>query len=174
MIRHAWIGVAVVAACVASGCSQATPGTSRSLGAVGYESAFAAANEVVAQYFSIESSNPHTGIIRSRPKSVKAPKERLLGGSPARHVATVRVRTEGKTVVAYATVALQRQGGAELREIRPGADNYDSVPNQTPAEREAATTVDQNESWRTHTYAHDVERKILQDIYRSVNPKAEK
>ena len=174
MIRHAWVVVAVAAACVAGGCNQPMPGTSRSLGGVDYASAFAAANEVMAQYFSVESSDPHTGIIQSRPKVVQAPKERLLGGSPARQVATLRVRTEGKMVVAYATVALQRQGGAILQEMRPGMDDYDSVPNQTPAEREGATTVEQNESWRTHKYAHDVERKILQDIYRSVNPKAEK
>ncbi|MGB2820398.1 MAG: hypothetical protein WBF17_05420 [Phycisphaerae bacterium] len=172
MIRHAWIVVAVVAACVAAGCNQPTPGTSRSLGAVDYASAFAAANEVMAQYFSVESSDPLTGIIESRPKPVPAPNERLLGGSPARQVATLRIRSEGKAVVAYATVALQRQGGAMLGQIRPGTDNYDSVPNQTPAEREGATTVEQNESWRTHKYAHDVERRILQDIYRSVNPKA--
>jgi len=174
MVRHAWIVVAVVGACVAAGCSQPTPGTSRSLGTVDYASAFAAANEVMAQYFSVESSDPESGIIQSRPKPVRAPHERLLGGSPARQVATLRIHPEGKTVVAYATVALQRQGGAVLRHIRPGTDNYDSVPNQTPAEREGATTVEQNESWRTHAYAHEVERKILQDIYRSLNPKAEK
>lgn len=174
MIRHAWIVTAAAATCIVAGCNQPIPGTSRSLGTVDYTLAFAAANEVMTQYFSVLSSNPHTGIITSRPKPVEAPKERLLSGSPARQVATLRVRTEGKAVVVYATVALQRQGEAVLEQIRPGVDNYDSVPNQTPAERDGATTVEQNESWRTHGYAHNVERKILQDIYRSVNPKAGK
>jgi len=174
MTRHVGMVIAAVALCIFAGCNQSIPGTSRSLGTVDYTSAFAAANETMAQYFSVQASNPHTGVITSRPKSVEAPKERLLSGSPARQVATLRVRTEGKAVVVYATVALQRQGGAVLEQIRPGADNYDSVPNQTPAERAGATTLEQNESWRTHGYAHDVERKILQDIYRSVNPKASK
>ena len=174
MIRHGWIVVGLVAAGLLVGCNQPTPGRSRSLGTVDYTAAFAAANEVMAQYFSIESSNPHTGMIESRPKVVQARRERLLGGSPARHVATLRVRTEGKEIVGYATVRLQRQGSAVLRQIRPGEDNYDSVPNQTPGEREGATTVEQNESWRTHGYAHDVEQKILEDLWKSLHPKAGK
>jgi len=128
----------------------------------------------MAQYYSVESANPDTGIITSRPKAAAEPHERLLGGSPARQLATMTVRREGKTVVARASVAVQRQGGAVLRQIRPGADNYDSVPNKTPAEREAATTVQQNESWRTHRYAHEVERKILQDLFVSLHPEASK
>jgi hypothetical protein len=172
MIRHGWIVVALAAASVLVGCNQPLPGSSRSLGAVDYTSAFAAGNEVMAQYFSVESSNPQTGIITSRPKAVEAGHERLLGGSPARQVATLRIRSEGKEVVAYATVALQRQGGAVFRTMPPVAENYSSVPHQTPAERDAATTVEQNESWTTHSYLHDVELKVLQDLLRAVQPKA--
>ena len=173
-MRHGWIVLIPLSAVVLSGCNQALPGTARQLGAADYTAAFAAAREVMSQYYSVESANPDTGTIQSRPKSVTAPHERLLGGSPARQVATMRLRKEGKDVVAHVSVAVQRQGGAVLRQSRPGIDDYDSVPNETPAEQDAATTVEQNESWRIHGYAHDVERKILDDLYRSLHPKAEK
>ena len=172
MIRHVGIVIALAAASLATGCNQPMPGSSLPLGQVDYTSAFAAARETMAQYYSVESANPLTGEIASRPKPVDAGKERLLGASPARQIATMRICREGKQVVAYATVALQRQGAQILRQIRPGMDNYDSVPNKTPAEREAATTVEQNESWRTHSYAHGVERKMLSDLRRAVTPKS--
>ena len=171
MIRTAWIAVALVAAGLATGCNQPMPGSSMPLGQVDYTSAFAAAKETMSQYYSIESANPHTGVIEARPKAVDAGKERILGGSPAREVATMSLQQEGKQVVAYATVAVQRQGAAVLRQPRPGLESYDTVPNQTPAEGEAATTIDQNESWRTHSYSHGVERKMLQDLRRAVGPK---
>jgi len=49
-------------------------------------------------------------------------------------------------------------------------ENYEGVPNKPPSAREAATTVEQNESWRTQKYDHVIERKILQDLYLSLNP----
>ena len=170
MIRHGWSVVVLAAACVLVGCNQPLPGRSRSLGAVDYTAAFAAANEVMAQYFSVESADPRAGVIQSRPKAVSAPRERLLGGSPARQVATLRLRSEGKDVVASATVAVQRQGAEVLRVMPRDADDYSTVPDKTPAEREAATTVLQNESWRTHQYDHDVERKMLLDLWRALHP----
>jgi hypothetical protein len=171
MVRYAWIVAAALAAGMLVGCNQAMPGRSRALGTVEYSAAFAAAREVLAQYYSVESSDAETGVIQARPKRIDAPNERLLSGSPAREVATLRLRKEGKAVVAHTTVAVQRQGGPALQTMRGGTDTYSSVPDDTPAEREAATTVEQNESWRTHHYAHAVERKILDDLYRALHPK---
>ncbi len=51
-----------------------------------------------------------------------------------------------------------------------GQEDYSTVPNQSPAYDEAATTADQNESWMTYDYAHDLETKILDDLYRSLHP----
>lgn len=168
MRRHVLI-VAAVAVFLIAGCSM-TPGRSRSLGEIDYSAAFAAANEVMAQYYSIESANPRTGVIQARPRDISADNERILGGSPARQLATLRLRTEGESVVAYASVALQRQGAQGLRQFQ---ESYDSVPNETPAESDAATTADQNDTWTTHSYAHNVERRILQDIHRALNPTPE-
>jgi hypothetical protein len=54
----------------------------------------------------------------------------------------------------------------------PTGENYDTVPHETPAQREAATTAEQNESWETRSHDADVERKILQDLWRSLHPQA--
>ena len=60
----------------AGGCNVASPGSSRSLGEVDYPQAFAAANDVMSQYYSIASSNAATGEIESRPKSVEPKRDR--------------------------------------------------------------------------------------------------
>ncbi len=171
MTRQGWI-IFIMAAGLLAGCAAATPGRSRELGDVVYGNAFAAARDVVSQYYSIESADPDKGIIKSRPLGVDEKGERILGGnSPARQLATLTLRRKNGQIVAHASVAVQRQGSAMLRQMRTtSGEDYSSVPNQTPAEIEAATTPEQNESWITQRYAHDVENKILDDIYRALHP----
>lgn len=162
-----------VAACMAAGllvgCTEPI-GRARSLGEVGYQPAFATAREVLAQYYSIESADPQTGVIRSRPKPVQARAERIVGKSDARQVATMRLRRDGREVIAHLAVAIQRQGSTIHRQMRMDADNYSSVPNQTPAEVEGATTPEQNESWRTDKYDRVMEQTILNQLYRAMHP----
>ena len=164
--------LAVAGLLLSAGCNQPTPGRTRILGEVGYESAFAAAREVFSQYYSIDSADAEAGVIKSRPLAVSAKGERLLGGSPARQVATLRLWREGGAVVAHAQVKVPRLGSAVHRQMRPVGENYDSVPNETPAELDAATTPEQNEAWQTAGYAHDVEYKMLADLYKSLHPAA--
>ncbi len=169
MRYHVWIVAACVAAGLLAGCSQATPGTTRILGQVEPDLAFAAAREVMGQYFPIANADPLTRVIRSRPKSVEAGPDRLLGGYPARQLATLRLRQEGKVVVAHLSVAEQRQRSPMHRGLRQMSDNYDGVPNRTPAYDEAATTVEQNEAWETPRYDHALEARILNDIYKALH-----
>ncbi len=168
------IALAIMAAGMLAGCGAGSAGTSRQLGVVTYEHAFAEAREVMAQYFEIAEADVETGIIKSRPKGTRGGPERLLGGgSPARQVATLRLRHDGTNVVAYMSVAVQRQDSAVYRHMMASGESYDSVPNLTPAEQEAATTSEQNEAWRTSRYAHDIEYKILNDLYMVLHPKVE-
>jgi len=156
-----------------AGCSAAPAGKTRELGNVSYADAFATATDVMKQYYTVETADPTTGVIKAKPIAVDEKGERLLGGkSPARHLAMLTLRKENGVVVAYASVAVQRQGSAVLRQMRTtrGEEDYSTVPNQTPADEEAATTAEQNESWMTHRYAHDIEIKILDDLYRSLHP----
>ena len=103
------IVLAIMAAVMFAGCGAGSSGTSRQLGSVGYQPAFAAAREVMAQYFEIAKADVDTGTIKSRPKGARGGPERLLGGgSPARQVATLRLRHDGANVIAYMSVAVQR------------------------------------------------------------------
>ena len=161
------IALLVLAGALA-GCQLQTPGRTRHMGAVSYESAFAAARDVLSQYYTVTEQDPDTGKITCLPKTVQAPPERILGGSPARHLATLRLRREDGEVSAQVSVAIQRQTRAVRRQMT--SVKYDEVPNVTPAQEEAATTVEQNEAWVTQAYAHDREVQILEDLYKALHP----
>lgn len=165
-MNRTWIPLILVAltAAVLIGCQPASPGTTRNLGAVSYEMAFATAREVTARQYPIDTANPDTGVIECKPVRVQAPPERLLSRSPARHVTTVRVRREDGTVVASAAVAVQRQQSFVRRTLRPAEAEYGGPPHQTPGQLEAATTPEQNQTWETASYDHPAERELLQQI----------
>jgi len=171
MARHGWLAAMCVLAGFLVGCAQDL-GRSRVLGEVGYGTAFATARDVMAQYYSIESSDASTGEILGRPKRVQMRGERLLGGSPARQVARLHLRRDGKQVVAHLAIAVQRQGSAVYRQYSSIDETYSSVPNQTPAEADAATTPEQNEAWRTVKHDRALEQKILGQIHRALHPQA--
>lgn len=171
MARHGWLATMCVLAGCLVGCAQ-DMGRSRTLGEVGYGTAFAAARDVMAQYYSIESSDASTGEIVGRPKRVELRGERLLGGSPARQVASFRLRRDGDQVVAHLAVAVQRQGSAVYRQHSGVDETYSSVPNQTPADTDAATTPEQNDAWRTVKYDRALEQKILGQIHRALHPQS--
>lgn len=167
------IAAATLALITLAGCSVAPEGRYRELGNVSYTDAFAAATEVMKQYYTVEDTDPLTGTIQAKPLAVDEKGERILGGnSPARQLAKITLRNEGGIIVAYASVAVQRQGADTLRQMRTtrGQEDYSTVPNQSPAYDEAATTAEQNENWMTYDYAHDLETKILDDLYRSLHP----
>jgi len=162
--------VSVLAAGILGGCNLPAPGTARDLGKVQYGLAFAAAIDVMRQHFSVASADPDTGVIQSRPKLVKARAERLLGGSPARHLARMTIRRKDGRIVANASVALQREGSAIHGTMGSTNESYDSVPNRTPAEEVAATTPEQNEIWRTRSHDRALERRMLDELYKALHP----
>ncbi len=170
MTHYIWtIVVTLLLSAVLTGCTE-QHGSSKSLGDIGYASAFASGREVMSQYFSVESADPSTGEIKSRPKEIELKGERLLGGSHARQVAVLRLNRKNGKVVAHAMVSVQRQGSDVFRQMKVANENYDSVPNQTPAEIEAATTPEQNETWQTEYFDHSLENKILEDLYKALSP----
>ena len=114
------------------------------------------------------------GIIKSRPEPVQAPAKGFLGGRPCRKLATLQLYMAGKQVVANVSVAVQRQGLSVRRQMQVADGNYDSVPNETPAQIEAATTPEQNEGWWTESYDKALEHRILQDLYKALHGPAER
>jgi len=175
-MRHGWdirLATILLAACAgAAGCGPRTPGETRILGPVPYEAAFASGQEVMSQYFSVAEADAERGRIVSRPKHIEADNDRILGGSPARQIATLRLRRDGGDVVAQATVQTQRQGQSVHRQRAVQDENYDGAPNKSPSYYEAATTPEQNETWVTRSYDHALERKMLDDLFRRLHHQA--
>ena len=166
----------LAAAGMFAGCSQEMASTSRILGDVSYGQAFAAGKQVMSNFFPVASADLHSGVITSRPKSIKLRSERLLtslvgmAGSPARRIATLKLRQSRGTVIAFASVEIQRQDSAVHRQRGADLENYDSVPNKTPAELEAASTPEQNDLWRTQRRDRSMEEKILSAVYVKLTP----
>jgi len=144
---------------------------SRVLGQLNYPDAFAAAEAVFARHFEIASSDVNDGTIESQPKHVNAQGERVLGNSPARQVAKMKVFMYRGRVMANLTILQQRQQTDVLAAGSPD-EPYSSVPNQTPAQGLAATSDKQNLLWQDERRMRAEEARILQELYETLNPQA--
>ncbi len=161
--------LSVVAVVTMAGCASMTPGRSRDLGQVNYQDAYGTAREIFRDHFPIATEDPVTGVIVSQPVAAEATPERLLGGgSDARKVATLRIRRENGRVVAQLAVAIERRGGEIYHRSVIDRENYDSVPDETPAQRDAAVTPEQSDVWEVRGYDHTAERQILAEIHRAL------
>ena len=140
---------------------------SEPLGEVNYADAFRAGRTVMGQYFSIASADAVSGKIISRPKAVDAARDRLLGSTPARKVAHMQIRRKGSMVFADVRVYIQRQDVDAFRRMQPITVDSD-VPNRTPADESAATSAEQNQTWPTTGRDHQLEQKILADLFRAL------
>jgi hypothetical protein len=159
-----------LSAVVLAGCQATEPGTTLSLGKVGYDKAFVAAEKVMSQYFSVAAADDAAGTVACRPKPAPAKAEGLLRAPPARHVATMRLRRSGEEVVAHVTVAVERQEAAAHRQLRMIGADREPVPLRTPAELDAATTAEQNDEWAARGHDAALERAILRDLYEALWP----
>ena len=171
MSRYGLLVMGIIAAALPGGCATRVASGSRlAFSDVSYKVAFATAREVMSKRFGVASADPATGLILAKPKAVSARPERLLGGSsPARHVAKMQLVSEDGQVVVRVSVALQRQGASSYRQMQPG-DDYSTVPNQTPAQGTAATTIEQNQAWQTQSHDSGLERQILNELYQALHP----
>jgi len=142
------------------------------LGPVAYDKAFSTAQEVVAQYFPVDSADAESGVILSRPVYAEPSRLGATGSAPDRQFAEMTLRADGRYVVATLSVAVQREGSAAYRTFRGRQENYSGMPNQTPADLEGATTPRQNDVWETYRYNRMLERTILRDLDRLLRPPA--
>jgi len=147
-------------------------GSSRNMGDASYQQAFATARQVLAQYYTIASANPDTGVIKCKPKATAPSHERLIGGSPARQVATMEISQKNGAVVAQVLVLQQRQGSSARQQMGYSTErhNYSGKPgDQTPADLGAATTSQQNQAWENEKPLHNVEANILDDLFKALH-----
>jgi hypothetical protein len=168
MTRTTLLAVAMISVAFAAGCAE-PEGATRMLGAVAYQDAFVAANEVMSQYYTVQSAKLDSGEIKSAPKFISAGGDQFFRASPTRQIAMIRLKRTGGEVEAWASVAVQRQTSEAQRQMAPGAT--ENSASKTPAELEAASTAEQNESWQTERYANDIEFKMLNDLYDRLHKK---
>lgn len=172
MFRHClFVLTGVVISASLAGCkSDISSGTRMSLGDVSYDEARAAAQEVMRKHFQLAPGNPDDAEIVALPKPVDARAQRILGGkSPARQMATLRIQSQSGQVIANAKVLLQRQGSASFEQFG-ASGNYSTIPNETPSQKTAATTPEQNEAWETRGRDRVLERTIVQELYDAMHP----
>ncbi len=158
--------ILLAAAPVLAGC-QMDEYRCQPLGEVAYDEAFRVGRAVLAQYFSIASADPQSGKIVSRPKPIKAAPDRLLGSSPARQLAILRIRRTGGDLYADLRVHIQRQDAGAARAMQPVTVQTE-MPNVTPAEETAAVTTEQSQAWENVGRDHALERTILADLLRQL------
>lgn len=141
-------------------------GTQRELHTESYAVAFGQARAVMSQYFMIASADQDAGLIECLPARLdSAGNDRLVGRSPSRRVATMKIRRHSSgRLSATCWVQMQRQSSTILRQQSIMDETYDSVPHHTPAEVDAATTPDQNDTWETFSSDQTLENQILNDL----------
>jgi len=92
-----------------------------------------------------------------------AGRDRLSLRGEMRRVAQVRVGTSEGGVKVFCRVAVQRQT-TEAYRMFDRDRRVSDVPGDTPIERDAATTPEQNTVWETVRRDMTAERLILQNI----------
>ena len=173
-MRQIALVMALAIAALLAGCSEPVPQTPRDLGMVSQSRAFGEAREVLSQYFSVESADADSGVILSRWRPVEPERgDRVVSSRmDSREQATMKFRNQDGRLVANLSIPVQRLITSSMRQFSPRGDTYSSVPDQTPADVDAATTPDQNDTWRTVRYNHVLERQILDELYRRLHPEA--
>lgn len=137
---------------------------------VSYSAAFDAAERALLEHFRIELRDPEAGILRGAPAETVLGAERsgLISdtlGTPrrSRRLALLRIHADGDDVEITCRVLLQQNEAAAFRVLHRGWGVEDQ-PTETAADREAATTMEQNTVWRTKRRDRAMERLILASI----------
>ena len=147
-------------------------GSTRTFTYGNYSEAFGSARTIMSQRFTVIDADQDTGIIRCAPQAIVATNDRLIGASPSRQVASMRLRRQGGQIEAICTIEQQRQTDQVLRAQPVVGENYSGVPHQTPAQIDAATTSEQNDRWETVRTDTMLENEILNSLRDALNAKS--
>ncbi len=148
----------------------ATGGTSRTIHFANYPQAFGESRKVLTQYYTIESTDQDEGVIVCKPLVLtEGARDRILNASRTRQVASIRINQRGGQMTLTCRVELQRQISDIYSQLPQDSGTYSSVPNNTPADVEAATTPAQNDTWETYGTDIATEKDILNDVIARLN-----
>lgn len=124
---------------------------------------------LIEQGYCIKRADLAAGVITTLPVPVALPSD--LGGRGTllssqarfRRVAQVRVSQRSGTIDVYCRVSDEEQTTEAYRMFARDRMVFDT-PHETPIDREAATTTEQNTVWRTIRRDKAAERRILKAI----------
>jgi len=162
-------GLMLLGACASPGPSAATYATRQIRGSE-WDAVFDAGEAALTEAgYRIERRDKAAGVITTQPITgleedrVVPRRAHLSSTSDTRRVAEVHVEQTADTVSVYCRVMIQEQTTQAHRLFELDHRGYDT-PTDTPIEREAATTVQQNTVWRTIRRDNHAERVILAAI----------
>lgn len=128
-----------------------------------------AAEGALAEHFQLARRDAGTRTITTLPteSTVTGKGERIgdvIGATRReRRTAEVRVEPAGPTVKVFCKVLVQEYD-TDAHQVFSRDLASDDRPGDTPAQRDAATTTEQNAVWRTKMRDKEMERQILRDI----------
>lgn len=166
----------------ATGCSQSLQSDvsvsyqRQRLRTTDYQAVLDAAQRTVREGFTISDSDHDSGIIRGEQRRTDGTSSRTTQvGSPlrTRKIAEVRVVQHDSDVEVLCRVFVQENTTDAVRMLTREHRGYDQAYN-TPAERDAGTTRDQNTVWRNRGRDRVTERQILASIREIVENPAQK
>jgi len=158
---------------VLTGCSGTLPGSTRVLGAVDYDAAFAAARSTLSQFsFSIVEADPDSGLLLSRPTYVDNESRVLLGTTPTRKVARMHLTQGSAGVTARLSIEVQQEMTQTTYPGNPGygglSPTYSGVPDNAPPQTFGPISPEQNTVWQRVRYDRQLERTILEDLAKAL------
>jgi hypothetical protein len=130
---------------------------------------FDAAAQALGEHFTVRRYDRATGILEAVPKeTVAAGHSGRLGDVVAvprreRRVAEMRVESAGAVVKVFCKVLVQEYD-TQAHQMFNREHTLDDLPTDTPAERDAATTTEQNAVWRTQRRDRGLETQILRAV----------
>lgn len=171
-----WIIGAASVGLVWSGLACSEPAVSavtyqrQSLPGVTFDAAYAAGERALAERFRVTDRDREAGTIggEDRTAVIQADGSRVLSdaaGTPrrARRIAELRVRSEGSDTEVYCRVFLQENQSGAVR-MMTSEHRGEDQPFETPADRDASTTEQQNAVWRNRSRDRVMERQILESV----------
>jgi len=159
--------------CRVPGCSDPAP-TTRTfshlhLPQTARDRAFDVAAVVMSDQYPVATSDRVSGIIRAQPIEVRdqdgprRPGEVLGTGRRIRRVATAQVTGSDTEADIWCKVVVEQFAGDSVATLRNDL-GYTDAPTATAADRDGATTTEQNEIWRTLHRDKQAERSVLRAI----------
>ncbi|MCK4658199.1 MAG: hypothetical protein KAV82_01640 [Phycisphaerae bacterium] len=172
-MKHVWLLMAGLLAMGAAGCSGSRPTALNynvlRLSGASDAAVFDAAAQALREHFTIRHADRRTGVLEAVPVEMATTGgDGRLGDVVAaprreRRTAEVRVESAGKLVKVFCKVLVQ-ECDTQAHQMFNREHAISDLPTDTPADRDAATTTEQNTVWRTKRRDRELENQILRAV----------